>query len=183
MGVFDWINRWIERVHRANRPRGGIRPGISDAPDAHQLRWIAECRDLPATDPATIERLRRVGTAVLDERSTRHARELLARPIPAPAARRSEGYDRMLLERASLKRELEGLRNAGEIEERRFEEAMVEWSALLGSGSGASSRNGAEECLRRAVHILDSIARRPVGNLRRAELRFEHACRQWRMTR
>lgn len=183
MGVFDWINRWIERAIRVNRPRGGVRPGISDAPDPLLLRKLAECRDLPASDPATADWLRRLGNEVLEERSTGNARTLLSRAVPPPPPRRDDGYDRMLLERASLKRELERLRNAGEIEERRFDEAMAEWSAVLGTGVGVATRGRAEECLRRVVHILDSIARRPVGDLRRAEIRFEHACRQCRGTR
>lgn len=184
MGIFDWMNRWIARPLRSNRPAVGNRPGIPDAPDPRVLRGLEEFRSLPAWDPATLDRFRRAGIVVLKERSTGKARELLARPLPTQPRRRSQGWDRLLLERAALKREFERLGNAGEIEERRFEEAMAEWSGLLVTGNGQvvggpADRQRAEECLRRAVHILDSIARRPVANLRRAELRFEHACRQF----
>jgi hypothetical protein len=182
MGAFDWISRWIEHARRGERPQPGVRPGLSDAPDPAVLRRLSDLKGVPPLDRSSLERVRRQAVEILRERSTRSARELLARPLPPSPRVRTERHDRILLERASLLLELEKLRNAGEIEERRYAEAMEEWSRIIGAAvqptNGTSQRARAEDCLRRVLNILDSIARRPVAALRRAEFRFEHACRQ-----
>lgn len=181
--------RWIAEVFRAWRSgsAGGRRSGtgLVDAPDPDLLRSIGSLRDLPAADRSGFEGVRKLGEEVRRERSIVRARELISWPMPSRSSADPTGR-RVHLERAALKGELERLRNAGEIEERRFAEAMVAWERVLSTIASAGdrapspyARRDAEELLRRAVLILDSIARRPIAELRRAEPRFEHAWRQW----
>lgn len=103
-------------------------------------------------------------------------------PAPPPGLRGGSSnpeYQRLMLEWATIRREIDRQGAAGRAEELRLEKAVGNWQSAATALRHASCIDtdrlqALREDFRRSILILDSIARRDVTTLKNAIFRFNH---------